>query len=364
MLVFDLPWVCALLPLPLFVWWLLPPYREVSQAVRIPFFEEAARSAGLTPARGAIVLKTNWIQKVLAPLCWGLIVMAAAGPQWVEPPIERVEAARDLMLAIDLSQSMETKDFTDRQGRRVDRLTAVKEVVDGFIGRRKGDRIGLIVFGSAAFPQAPLTLDHATVRLLLDEVRIGMAGPQTSIGDAIGVAVKMTEHSKLKERVLVLLTDGNDTASKLPPGQAAKIAKQHGITIHTIGIGNPQAEGEQRVDLRALEQIAQTTGGRSFRGEQRQGLEGIYKTLDEITPEKVKRSLYRPKRALYFYPLCAAALLLIAYHAGMLARASLIRKRKTGSTKFQAPSAKHESQASSTKHETPMGNHPIATSKL
>jgi Ca-activated chloride channel family protein len=348
MLIFDLPWIFALLPLPLLVWWLLPPYREASRAVRIPFFEEAVQAAGLTPARGAVVLKTNWIQKVLAPLSWSLIVTAAAGPQWVEAPIERVEAARDLMLAVDLSQSMETKDFTDRRGRRVDRLTAVKEVVDDFVGRRKGDRIGLIVFGSAAFPQAPLTLDHATVRLLLDEVRTGMAGPQTSIGDAIGVAVKMMEHSKMKERVLILLTDGNDTASKLPPEQAAKIAKQQGITIHTIGIGNPQAEGEQRVDLRALEHIAQMTGGRSFRGEQRQGLEGIYKTLDEITPEKVKRSLYRPKRAIYFYPLCAAALLLIAYHAGMLARVTLARKREIPSTK----------------HEIPMRNHPIATSKL
>lgn len=340
MLIFDVPWVFALLPLPLLVWWLLPPYREASRAVRVPFFEEAAHAAGLTPARGAVVLRTNWAQKLIAPVSWGLLLLAAAGPQWVEPPIERVEAARDLMLAIDLSQSMEAKDFTDREGRRVDRLTAVKTVVDDFIDRRKGDRIGLIVFGSAAFPQAPLTLDHATVRLLLDELRIGMAGPQTSIGDAIGVAIKMTERSKMKERVLILLTDGNDTASKLPPEQAAKIAKQQGVTIHTIGIGNPKAEGEQRVDLHALEQLAQTTGGRSFRGEQRQGLEGIYKTLDEITPEKVKRSLYRPKRALYFYPLCVAALLLVAYHAVMVARAALARRGEILSAKFQAANAK------------------------
>jgi len=347
MLIFDVPWVFALLPLPLLVWWLLPPYREASRAVRVPFFEEAAHAAGLTPARGAIVLRTNWTQKLIAPVSWGLLLLAAAGPQWVEPPIERVEAARDLMLAIDLSQSMETKDFTDREGRRVDRLTAVKTVVDDFIDRRKGDRIGLIVFGSAAFPQAPLTLDHATVRLLLDELRIGMAGPQTSIGDAIGVAVKMTERSKMKERVLILLTDGNDTASKLAPEQAAKIAKQQGVTIHTIGIGNPQAEGEQRVDLHALEQLAQTTGGRSFRGEQRQGLEGIYKTLDEITPEKVKRSFYRPKRALYFYPLCVAALLLAGYHLLMIAWITINRKHEIPSTK----------------HGIPMGNHSVAINK-
>jgi len=332
MLVFDFPWAFAALPLPLMVWWLLPPYREASHAVRVPFFDEAARAAGVTPSHGAVILETNWMQKIFAPVAWGLVVTATANPQWVEPPIERVESARELMLAIDISQSMETRDFVDPQGRRVDRLKAVKGVVDEFIGRRKGDRIGLIVFGASAFPQAPLTLDHKTVQSLLDEVRIGMAGPQTSIGDAIGVAIKMTEHSKTKERVLILLTDGNDTASRLPPKQAAEIAKQHGITIHTIGIGDPRAGGEQRVDLGALTHVAQVTGGRWFRGENRQGLEGIYRTLDEITPEKVKRAVYRPKRALFYYPLGAAALLLLGYHIVMLAWMALAGTRRIRST--------------------------------
>jgi Ca-activated chloride channel family protein len=232
--------------------------------------------------------------------------------------LERIQSARDLMLAIDLSQSMETRDFFDPEGRRVNRLMAVKEVVGGFIDRRKGDRIGLIVFGNSAFPQAPPTLDHASVRALLDELRIGMAGPQTAIGDAIGVAVKMTEHSKVEERVLVLLTDGNDTASRLPPDQAAEIAKDHHITIHTIGIGDPRASGESKVDLDALKQIAASTGGRFFRGENRQGLEEIYATLDRITPEKVKRFVHRPKRALYMFPLGAAVSLVLVYHAIML----------------------------------------------
>ncbi|MDF0673115.1 MAG: VWA domain-containing protein [Nitrospira sp.] len=318
MLAFDVPWAFAALPLPLLVWRLLPPYREVSHAVRIPFFEEAAQAAGLKPAPGAVVIQSNWAQKILAPIAWGLIVTAAADPQWIEPPLERIESARDLMLAIDLSQSMEARDFVDAGGRRVDRLRAVKQVVDDFIRRRKGDRIGLIVFGQAAFPQAPLTMDHESVRLLLNEVRIGMAGPQTSIGDAIGVAIKMTEHSKSKERLLVLLTDGNDTASNLPPHKAAEIAKQRGITIHTIGIGDPRAQGEQRVDLNALRSIAAATGGRSFRGEDRHGLEGIYRTIDDTTPEKVTRSIYRPKRALFYYPLGAAIALLLGYHLVMM----------------------------------------------
>jgi Ca-activated chloride channel homolog len=255
-----------------------------------------------------------------------------------------VESARDLMLAIDLSQSMEARDYVDAGGRRVDRLTAVKQVVDEFISRRKGDRIGLIVFGQAAFPQAPLTMDHESVRLLLNEVRIGMAGPQTSIGDAIGVAIKMTEHSKTKERLLVLLTDGNDTASKLPPHKAAEIAKQRGITIHTIGIGDPRAEGEQRVDLSALKRIAAATGGRSFRGEDRQGLESVYRAIDETTPEKVTRSIYRPKRALFYYPLGAGILLLLGYHLVMVSLAwiQVANHKHQISTATQIPNHKNQ----------------------
>src|SRR5262249_46755792 len=160
------------------------------------------------------------------------------------------------------------------------------------------------------FPQAPLTLDHEGVRLLLDETRIGMAGPQTAIGDAIGVAVKMTEQSAMQDKVLVLLTDGNDTASRVPPEQAAEIAKQHHGTIHTIGIGDPSASGEEKVDLDALQRIATATGGRSFRGDDRSGLEGIYATIDRITPDEAKRTLFRPRIELYWLPLGAAALLL------------------------------------------------------
>src|SRR5437868_3761623 len=224
MLTFDLPWAFALLPLPLLVWWLLPPFREIAPALRVPFFEQVAAALQVQPSSGAVVRPSNWAQKLLAPLCWVLVITALASPQWLEPPLVRVQASRDLMLAIDISQSMETRDFKSADGAAVDRLTAVKSVVRDFISRRAGDRIGLIVFGQGAFPQAPLTLDHATVQLLLDEVRIGMAGPQTSIGDAIGVAVKMTEHSKIAERVLILLTDGNDTASRIPPTDAAQIA--------------------------------------------------------------------------------------------------------------------------------------------
>ena len=326
MLTFDLPWAFAILPLPLLVWWLLPPFRETTPALRVPFFEQLAKRLNLAPSSGAVVQKSNWAQKLLAPVCWILLVVALASPQWLEPPLVRTQSSRDLMLAIDISQSMEARDFKAADGKPVDRLTAVKSVVREFIARREGDRIGLIVFGQGAFPQSPLTLDHETVLLLLDEVRIGMAGPQTAIGDAIGVAVKMTQHSKAQEKVLILLTDGNDTASRIPPADAAKIAADQHMTIHTIGIGDPRGSGENKVDLKALQQLSEETRGRSFRGEDRAGLEQIYSTIDQITPVKVQRTEFRPKVALYFWPLGAALVLLAIYHlTAMLG--SLLRRR-------------------------------------
>ncbi|MEC5398041.1 vWA domain-containing protein [Uliginosibacterium sp. H1] len=335
MFAFDFLWAFALLPLPLLVWWWWSPYRERTEALRLPFFDEAAQLAGQTPAPGAVVMKPGWLLRLVGLLCWLLIVTAVARPAWVEPPIERIEAARDLMLAIDLSQSMEARDFTNAQGARVDRLVAVKGVVRDFIARRKTDRIGLVVFGASAFPQAPLTLDHDSVLMLLDELRIGMAGPQTAIGDAIGVAAKMVEKSKAQEKVLILLTDGNDTASKVPPEHAAAVAKSLGLIIHTIGIGNPNATGEDKVDLAALQRLSTATGGHSYRAENRAALEQIYATLDRITPEKAKREVHRPKRELYYYPLGAAGLLLAGYHL-VAALASLLRR---GASRAAAPVA-------------------------
>lgn len=337
MLTLEYPWALAALPLPLIVWWLLPPYREVVGAVRVPFFDEIARTLGMTPTAGAIVRRATWPQRLVAPLCWLLLVTALARPQRLEPPIEHVESARDLLLAIDLSQSMEATDFRAPDGPFIDRLAAVKLVVDDFIARRAHDRIGLVVFGQGAFPQAPLTLDHASVRALLAETRIGMAGPQTAIGDAIGVAVKMTEHAAKAERVLVLLTDGNDTASRLPPAKAAEIAKAADITIHTVAIGDPNAAGEDKVDLGALEAVAAATGGRAFRAEDRRGLEEIYTTIDTLTPDQAKRTLFRPRVELYWAPLAAATSLLALYQAGaILAAWARARRRSLPRTDVKA----------------------------
>ncbi|MBB5190736.1 Ca-activated chloride channel family protein [Silvimonas terrae] len=324
----EFPLAALALPLPLLIWLLLPVYRETMPAVRVPLFEQMATLAHARPLAGAVVMRANWLQVVLAPLCWGLLVLAMMRPVYVEPPVERIEAGRDLLLAIDLSQSMEARDYVNAQGQRLNRLQAAKQVIAPFIDRRRDDRIGLIAFGATAFPQAPLTLDHDSVKQLLDELQIGMAGPQTAIGDAIGVGIRMTEKSKAKEKVLILLTDGGDTASKLPPERAAGIARDKGLIIHTIGIGDPNATGEDKVDLAALQKIAAVTGGQFYRGENLRGLEQIYTTLDRITPDKVKRQSHRPKRELFYLPLMLAGALIVFYHALMLFITLIRRPRR------------------------------------
>jgi Ca-activated chloride channel family protein len=318
MYVLEYPWLLAVLPLPLLVWWLLPPYREETPSVRLPHFHGVAEAAGVRPAPGAIVPKTNWLQKIVAPLCWALMVLALARPQFVEPPIQKIQPARDLLLSLDLSQSMDTKDMKTPAGELVARVTAVKTVVADFVKRRPGDRIGLIIFGDAPYPQVPFTLDHQTVLDMIDAMMPGMAGARTAMGDSIGLAIKMFEASQAPDKVLILLTDGNDTASKMPPKQAADIAQQHGIRIHTIGIGNPKAAGEQKLDVAMLQKVAATTGGRYFLGEDQQQLQQVYDALDRLTPANQKTLSWRPKRELFFYPLGAAVVLLAFYQLVML----------------------------------------------
>lgn len=323
----DHPWLLALLPLPVLVWWLLPAYREETPSVRFPFFAEISEAAGIRPSSGAVVPRSNLAQKVLAPLCWVLVVLALARPQHVDPPITKVQPARDLLLSLDLSQSMETADFRDPSGRSVPRIDAVRSVVSDFVSRRPGDRIGLVVFGDAPYPQVPFTLDHGTVQAMLAATLPGMAGPRTAFGDSIGLGIKMFEASEAPEKVLVVLTDGNDTASRMPPARAADIAARSGIRIHTVGIGDPQATGEERLDADTLRSVAEKTGGRYFFGGDQEQLADIYRTLDAITPANHTTLSWRPKRELFQCPLGAALLLLIAYHG---AAAALSLRRSPG----------------------------------
>lgn len=324
----DYPWLLILLPLPWLGYRYLPDYREARSAVRVPFFGAMSRAVGQAPSQAGT--RSNRWQLLLNLLVWTLLLVAASRPVWVEKPIERQQPVRDLMLAIDISQSMETTDFTDANGQKINRLAAVKDVVHGFIDKRKDDRIGLIVFGTGAYPQAPLTLDHASLSLLLDDTGIGMAGPNTAIGDAIGLSLKLLEQAHEQEKVLILLTDGNDTSSAITPDHAAAMAAAKGVVIHTIGIGDPNAEGEAKVNLQGLKDMAQTTGGRFFRAEDRNALDQVYSTLDKLTPHQVKTLSHQPKRDLFWWPLGAALALLAMYHLGalLLPRLMLARQRQ------------------------------------
>ncbi|PWK40296.1 VWA domain-containing protein [Pseudomonas sp. B21-040] len=327
---FDYPWLLILLPLPWLAYRFLPDYREARSAVRVPFFSAMSRAVGQAPSQAGT--RSNRWQLVLNLMVWALLLLAAARPELVEKPIERQQPVRDLMLAIDISQSMETNDFTDANGQKINRLAAVKEVVHSFIDKRKDDRLGLIVFGSGAYPQAPLTLDHASLSLLLDDTGIGMAGPNTAIGDAIGLSLKLLEQTHEPEKVLILLTDGNDTSSAITPDHAAAMAAAKGVVIHTIGIGDPNASGEAKVNLQGLQQIAEATGGKFFRAEDRNALNQVYSTLDKLTPHQVKTLSHQPKKDLFWWPLGAAIGLLALYHLGALLRPHLMlaRQRQEG----------------------------------
>lgn len=315
----EYPWMLAAAPLALAAYHWLPPYVQGRQALRLPFFDTMVRLTGKSPSRPAA--RASGIQLWLNAVVWLLLVLALARPQWVEPPLTHTEPVRDILLAVDISQSMDSDDFRDVQGRQVSRWNAVKAVVADFIDERVDDRLGLIVFGTGAYPQAPLTRDHASLQLLLDQTAVGMAGPNTAIGDAIGLGIRMLDTARERDKVLILLTDGNDTGSAVPPRRAAALAAQHHVTVHTIGIGNPEASGEERVDFDTLREISRIAGGQFFLAQDGAALQDVYATLDRITPQEVKTLRHQPKHDYFWAPVGLALCLVVLWH-GLAALAS------------------------------------------
>ena len=326
MLTIAYPWLFLLLPLPWLLRKVLPPHREPRVAVRAPFAAELAQLSGQDLAVGASVIRRKRSQWVLLAFGWLCLVMALARPQWLEEPIIRDLPMRDLLLAVDLSGSMETRDFTDPSGEQVDRLTAVKQVLDGFLERRDGDRVGLVFFGSAAFVQAPFTSDLDVVRELLDEAQVRMLGPRTMMGDAIGLSISLFERSEIEERVLIVLTDGNDTGSQVPPERAAEIARDQGVVIHTVAIGDPEAAGEEALDETTLRAVATITGGQFFHASDRARMEEVYVELDQLNPRQVETVSYRPRMELYAWPLALMLLVSLAFFLAVEMRGSRRRR--------------------------------------
>lgn len=309
MISLGLPWALLALPLPLLVWWLVPPHRQRVPALRFPFFRRIVDVAGTEAGAGSVVVGRSGLQMLTAVLIWLLLVLALARPERVGAPVEQRRAGRDVVLAIDISGSMDARDFRAPDGAVKQRLEAVRAVVDGFIAGRDGDRMALIVFGSQAYLQAPLTEDLSGLRALLGDTEVGMAGPHTALGDAIGLAIRTFETSDIDQRLLILLSDGSDTASRMSPVNAAAIARDRGIEIYTIGVGDPQAAGEERVDLAVLQDIAALSGGQYFYAEDAAGLARVYARIDALAPRETEVLSWRPRRALAWIPLALAATL-------------------------------------------------------
>jgi len=300
------PWLLLLAPVPWLLRLLIPASpSEDLQALRVPWFSAVAGG------------KSGWMRKPLlalvAALVWLLLVFAASRPQWVGEIESLPVTGRDLLLAVDISGSMDTQDMI--LGRAaVNRLKVVKKVAGEFIKRRHGDRVGLILFGSRAYLQTPLTFDTETTATLLDESEIGLAGRETAIGDAIGLAVKRLRDDAAADRVLVLLTDGANTSGEVQPLQAAGFAARDGLTVYTVGVGademmvqdffgsrvvNPSAD----LDEDTLRAIADQTGGRYFRARDAVSLEKIYQILDELEPVESDVETIRPVDELFYWPL-------------------------------------------------------------
>ena len=306
MLTFAHLWIIFLLPLPWLLWWILPARELTEVAVRVPFGNRL-RKAIADRAVSEVARKTG--HHIIPGLIWLLLLVSLARPQWLEEPVSKELPTRDLLLLVDLSGSMRQEDFTNTEGKTMDRLTAVKEVLGDFLKRREGDRIGLVVFGDAPFLQAPFSTDLNLSAQLLDETAIGMAGGRTAFGDAIGLGITLFDQSEAPEKTIIALTDGNDTKSQVPPIEAARIAKEKGIRVHTVAIGDPTTVGEEKLDEVTLREVAETTTGSYFFAADHEQLTGIYTELDRIETRKVNTISHRPRRDLFYWPLLAAVLL-------------------------------------------------------
>jgi Ca-activated chloride channel family protein len=331
------PWMLLALPLPWLLRRVLPARARREAALRVPDLAPFEHFEAGGPRRDPTRTRLALLWAV-----WIALLLAAARPQMIGEPVSVPVTGRDLMMAVDISGSMNREDM-EIDGRTATRLMVVKHVLSEFIERRRGDRLGLILFGSNAYLQAPLTFDRTTVGRLLSETPIGIAGGKTAIGDAIGLAVKHLRERPAENRVLILLTDGANNVGEVAPVKAAELAAQAGVRIYTVGVGaeemqapgwfggafgtqtmNPSAD----LDEETLTQVAQLTGGRYFRARNRGELQSIYSTLDDLEPVPAPDEVFRPIRQLFHWPLAAAFVLATLLALTLADWSALARSRR------------------------------------
>ena len=329
---FEYPWMFWFVLLPLVVM-LLPPLKYRSEALFVPYFDDVLKIKKEKPSKGVQVAKRGPVANFFMYIVWICLICAAASPQLVGEPEKQIKTARNFLINVDISLSMDTRDWQNKEGQTVTRWEAVKEVMDEFISRREGDRMGLILFGTQAYLQTPFTDDLEVVEALLNDSEVGMAGAKTAIGNSIGKSVELFEQDSIQKKVMVLVTDGADSGSELKPIQAARLAAVDSITIYTIGIGTTRPQAYE-LDEYTLTEIAKASGGQYFQASDRLRLEEVYAELDQLEPIEYENNDYIPKRLLFYYPLALAIILVMVYHviAGMIATGKLFthKLRKNG----------------------------------
>lgn len=316
MIEIALPWLLLALPLPIIVYWLPAKKKVASTPLKMPTLlaDVGKQGNGNVQKKAPITLLAS---------IWILLVFSASQPQWLGEPVNIPTEGRELMLAVDLSGSMQVEDM-EINGRSVNRLDMLKVLLGDFIERRIGDRLGLILFGDDAYMQTPMTFDRDTVQQMLDETVLGLVGKQTAIGDALALAVKRFDEKKNSNKVLILLTDGQNTAGKITPEQALELAVAKDVTIYSIGIGadvmvqrslfgarkvNPSSE----LDEDTLTKLANDTGGKYYRARSSEDMQQIYQLLDELEPIEQDQQQMRPLTALFYYPLFIAGFFSVLY---------------------------------------------------
>lgn len=309
MLEFSWLWAWLLLPLPWFVYRFSKPVVQPA-AIRLP---------KLPGGIGRQQPNTRW-RKGLMALSWICLLAALSRPVWYGDPVVITPDHRDMLLAVDLSGSMSIEDMTTENGDNIDRLSAVKRVLDDFIAKREGDRLGLVLFANHAYLQTPLTFDRNTVREQLGRAVLGLIGQSTAIGEGLGIATKTFIDSEATQRVIILLSDGANTAGVIDPLEAADLAARSNVTIYTVGVGAEEmlqrsffstrkVNPSQDLDEKMLTRLAEMTGGQYFRARNPQELENIYQLINQMEPINTAQQTWRPRQELFRFPLSVAVVL-------------------------------------------------------